>query len=116
MRLTRLSGLCGLALAASLVATPAGADTVLLNDGGMVTGEVQGGEVSVTTADGTKQVSFGDLQAISLDRTGGDVLRAKKGSAMVGRVESPTWAVKLPYGQTVVFPRTQVLQIIFSGR
>lgn len=116
MVLTRLFGLLGFTLAAMVAATSAGADTVLLTDGGMISGEVQGSELAVTTREGTSPVAISELVGVSLGRVGGDVLRGRKGAAAIGTIEQPTFAVRLPYGQTLVFPRTQVSEIHFRGR
>jgi hypothetical protein len=116
MVLTRLTGLLGLALAATFAATPARADSVLLADGSLVAGEVQGSELTVTTREGTSQLGIGDLHSVTLGRLGGDVVRSRKGAAVTGTVEQPTFAVRLPYGQTLVIPRTDISEIYFRGR
>jgi hypothetical protein len=116
MVLTRLPALLGLALAATFVATPAWADTILLTDGSLVAGEVEGSELTVTTREGTSQLAIRDLHSVVLGRMGGDMLRSRTGAAVTGTVEQPTFAVRLPYGQTLVFPRTGVSEILFRGR
>jgi hypothetical protein len=116
MELTRRPAVLGLALAAALAATPAGADTVLLTDGTLVTGEVQSTDLALTTREGTSRLGVTDLDGVLLNRLGGDVVRSRTGAAVIGTVEQPTFAVRLPYGQTVVFPRTHVYEITFRRR
>ena len=116
MRLARLASVLGLALAGVALASPARADTLFLANGGVLTGEVQGAELSVVTPAGAAPVGLRDLQDVTLATVEGDVVRDRKGRARTGLVDQPSYAIRLPSGQTVVVPRGQVLQVLFSAR
>ncbi len=118
MRSTRLAWMLvgGLTLAGLSAATPASADTVLLTDGSMLTGEVQGPELSVAHRDGTSKVALRDVQVVLLNTLGGDVLVDGKGRVTTGLVEQSSFAVRLPSGQTVVVPRPFLSRIHLTAR
>jgi hypothetical protein len=92
------------------------ADTIFLADGSYLTGEVEGAEVTVLTGSGPVTLGVRDLGELTLGTLGGDVVRDRAGQATTGLVAQPTYAVRLPSGQTVTLARAQVSQIRFRGR
>ena len=116
MRSIRLGLVVGLVLVGVAPGSPVHADTLFLANGDVLTGEVQGTELSVVTGDGAATVGLRDLQELILGTVGGDVVHDKKGRATTGLVDQPSYAIRLPSGQTVVFPRAQVSSIRFSAR
>lgn len=115
MRLTRLVSMLGLGLGV-MTAGPSCADTVLLADGGLLTGEVEGTDLSLANPDGVATVGLRDLQVVRLDTLGGDVLIDKKGAVATGRVEQASYTIRLPSGQTVVVPRGLLSEIRLTAR
>lgn len=107
-RLAWMVLLVGAAIGGALVALPAHADTLMLLDGGLLTGEVQGDELSMTTRDGATKLGLRDLREVTLNTIGGDVVRDAGGQTTTGLVEQPTYAIRLGSGQTVIVPRSQV--------
>jgi len=117
MRPTRLAWTLAAALALAVTpGVPARADTVLLLDGSLLTGEVQGTELSVAHRDGSDKVGLRDLRTIRLATLGGDLLVDRKGGVTTGLVEQSSYAVRLPSGQTIVVPRALLSEIRLTTR
>lgn len=116
MRSAPLAGVLGLLLAGAAVSSPVHADVVILADGSHLTGEVQGTELPVVTQDGPLTVGLRELREVTLAGAVGDVVRDKTGRVMTGLVDQPSYAIRLPSGQTIAFPRALVLTIRFSAK
>jgi hypothetical protein len=108
--------LLGVLLALVTAAAPARADVVLLTNGDLVLGEVDAAQFSVLTDAGAVQVAPGDLRDATLATISGDVLRYRNGTALTGIVDQPSYAVRLPSGQTLVIERERVAVISFRSR
>jgi hypothetical protein len=107
----------GLLLAGVAAASPAHADTVVLNNGDLLHGQVDPTQLSVATPGGVVQVSTADLVDVEFSLiTGGDLARYKNGTAVGGIIDRPAYTVRLATGQTVVIERWRLRTIKFRAR
>jgi hypothetical protein len=106
----------GAAFAVLAVTSSAHADTILLNDASIITGEVQGNELSVMTPAGATTLGLRDLREVTLGTIGGDRVQDSRGRTVTGNVEQPAYAIRLASGQTVTVPRTAVAVIRLRPR
>ena len=108
--------LLGVLLALVAAAAPARADVLILSNGDLLHGELDAAQLSVVTSAGVVQVGRNDLAEVTLGTVGGDVLRYRNGTAVTGVVDQPSYAVRLPSGQTLVIERERVAVIRFPAR
>lgn len=109
------------AIAALLVVTLGGpysaqADTVLVQNGDLLKGDVQLAELPLATAGGVVRVAPREIWRVILGTLGGDVIELRNGRTLTGLVELPTYTVRLPSGQSVVLERQRVGQLILGAR
>jgi DUF4097 and DUF4098 domain-containing protein YvlB len=103
-------------LAVLAVAPAASADVVVLTNGDLLYGRLDGTALTVETRDGVVQVSTGDLREVRLHLQSGDVLLFRNGTVLTGSLVQPNYAVRLASGQTVTIERSQLSFIGFPGR
>lgn len=108
--------LLGALLAVAAAGRPAHADVLLLVNGNIVYGQLDAAQLSVVTPDGVVQVDRNDLAEVTLGTVGGDVLRYRNGTAVSGVVDQPSYAVRLPSGQTLVIERERLSVLRFPKR
>ena len=104
----------GAALLAAVAAAPARADTVLLTNGDILYGELDGADVSMVTPTGAVQAGRADLAELALGTVRGDVMHYRNGGAVTGFADRPSYAVRLPSGQTITLDRAVVDVIRFK--
>jgi hypothetical protein len=106
------------AVAAGLVASapPAAADTVVFQDGGLVSGALDLTELVLATPGGEIRLAPGDVQTVTLGRVAGDVVALRTGRTLAGRVDHPEYTIRLPSGQTIRVARGGVDQLHFGPR
>ncbi|MGH7265586.1 MAG: hypothetical protein ACREMB_12145 [Candidatus Rokuibacteriota bacterium] len=111
-----------LGLAAAVVvglvvgAEPAAADTVIFQDGGVVSGALELSEILLATSGGEVRLAPGDVQTVTLGQAAGDVVALRNGRTLTGRVDHPDYTVRLPSGQTLLVARGGVDQLHFGRR
>ncbi|HEV8309336.1 MAG TPA: hypothetical protein VGW35_16885 [Methylomirabilota bacterium] len=118
MRASRLIGI-GLVVAAAGAGTtlPASADTVILRNGDLVSGELEVTEIQVATQGGPVRAEPRDVAGVTFGMlSGGDHVKFRTGSGVTGLVDQPAYTLRLPSGQTLVIGRAQVLQLFFAPR
>jgi hypothetical protein len=108
-----LLGLLGASLG---LASPAGADDVLLVNGNRLVGQLQLSQLPVMTAEGMRQVAPGDVRELSLGTVGGDLLVLRSGGVLAGWVTLAAYPVRLTTGQTIVVERARLDLIRFTRR
>jgi hypothetical protein len=106
------------AVAVGLVASapPAAADTVVFQDGGLVSGALELSELLLATPGGEIRLAPGDVATVTLGRAAGDVVELRTGRTLTGRVDHPDYAIRLPSGQTIRVARGGVDQLHFGRR
>jgi hypothetical protein len=103
-------------LAVGAFATAASADVVVLTNGDILYGQLDGTALAVETRDGVVQVPTGELREIQVDTQTGDRFRFKNGTVLTGWLVQPGYAVRLASGQTVSLERSQLALIGFPAR
>jgi hypothetical protein len=103
-------------LALGAFATAASAEVVILTNGNVLYGQLDGTALAVETRDGVVQVSTGDLREIQVDTQTGDRFRFKNGTVLTGWLVQPSYAVRLASGQTINLERSQLAFIGFPTR
>jgi hypothetical protein len=116
LSLAPLAALLGILLAAGALAPAASADVVVLVNGNILHGQLDGTTLPVETRDGAIQVSTGDLNEVHFNTLAGDVLRYRNGTMLTGWVAQPSYAVRLASGQTVAIEHSQLAIITFPRR
>lgn len=115
MRSTRIVLLVAtLTVAGLLSSAPAGADTVLLVNGDSLTGQLQVTELTVLIPTGSLRIGRGEISQVVLGIATGDSVEFRSGQSVGGTVDQPSYAIRLPSGQTVVLERERVLVVRFS--
>jgi hypothetical protein len=112
-RVRVLPVMLGACLVVAAAAGPARADVVLLVNGNVLYGEVDGDDVSIVTPTGVVQAGRSDLADLTLGTAVGDVLRYRNGNAVTGVVDRASYAVRLRSGQTLTLDRALVDEIRF---
>jgi hypothetical protein len=92
------------------------ADTIVLDNGSILTGEVQGNELPLTTSAGATTLGLRDLREVTLGTMSGDRVQDSRGRVTTGLVEQPSYAIRLASGQTVTVPRASVAVIRIRAR
>ncbi|MGH2652701.1 MAG: hypothetical protein ACRDHK_16000 [Actinomycetota bacterium] len=110
MRATRIV----LLVAAVTLSAPAGADTVLLGNGDSLTGELQVTELTVLIPTGGLRIGRGEISQVVFGTATGDTVEFRSGRSVGGTVDQPSYAIRLPSGQTVVLERERILVVRFS--
>lgn len=95
---------------------PSGADTLILTNGDILTGEVQMGELAAATSQGVVRLPSRDVSQVTLEAASGDIIELRTGRTLHGRADQPTFSIRLPSGQTVVVGRDRVGQLRLSAR
>jgi len=114
---TRLAGICAASVLVVLTAGhSARADTLLLENGDHVRGDVQLADLAVTTPDGVVRVSPEEIWQVSLGRIHGDVVTLHNAGELTGHIEEATYSIRLRSGQTLVFGRNDLARIVFHRR
>jgi hypothetical protein len=103
-------------LAVGAFATAASAEVVVLINGDILYGQLDGTALAVETRDGVVQVPTGELREIQVDTQTGDRFRFKNGTVLTGWLVQPSYAVRLASGQTVSLERSQLALIGFPAR
>jgi hypothetical protein len=117
MRSLRLAGICAsLVLIVLIVEHPAQADTLLLENGDYVTGDLRLVDLTVTTADGVVPLTAAEISYISLGGIRGDVVILRGVGELTGRIDEVAYSIRLRSGHTLVFGRNEVGRIIFHRR
>jgi hypothetical protein len=99
----------GLTLFAVLTAVqPAGADQVILSNGGLLSGNLELTEVVVQTQQGPVRIGRRDVLRVTLGAGVGDVVLLRNGGTMIGLIDQARYAIRLPSGQTVTTDRAGV--------
>jgi hypothetical protein len=116
MRRLSLAPLAALLLVAATFAPAAWADVVVMNNGDILYGQLDGTNLAVETRDGVVQISTGDLREIHVGTQAGDALRFRNGTVLTGWLVQPSYALRLASGQTVTIERSQLAVIGFPSR
>jgi hypothetical protein len=103
-------------LAVLAFAPAASADVVVLTNGDLLYGQLDGTALSVETRDGVVQVSTGDLREVRLHLQSGDAFFFRNGTVLTGALVQPSYAMRLASGQTVTIESSQLSFIGFPGR
>ena len=116
MRSISIASLVALGLVGGGAGSRADADTLVLDKGGWLTGELQGSDLAIVTRDGVIKLALRDVRAIYLRTVSGDAVRDAQGRVTTGVVDQPSYTIRLPSGQTLVFSRADVAQIRLTPR
>jgi hypothetical protein len=99
----------GLTLFAVLTAVqPAGADQMVLANGGLLTGNLELTEVVLQTQHGPVRLGRRDVLRVTLGAGVGDVVLLRNGERVIGLIDQARYAIRLPSGQTVTTDRAGV--------
>ena len=117
MRGLRIASLVAAVALAGLAGHEARADTLVLQNGDRLHGELQLTELPVVTSTGIVKVSRGEVFQVTLGTLAGDALQLRApGRALYGMVDLPSYTIRLPGGQTVVVERARVGVLRFTGK
>jgi hypothetical protein len=116
LSLVLFAALLGMLLTAGALAPAASAEVVVLTDGNILYGQLDGTALPLETRDGVLQIPTRDLRDAHFNTQSGDVLRNKNGTAVTGWVAQPSYAVRLASGQTITVEHGQVAVISFPAR
>jgi len=116
LSLARLAALLGTLLATGILVPAASADVLVLTNGNILYGQLDGTTLPVETPNGVVQVSTGDVREVHVGPQSGDAVRFKNGTVLVGWLVQPTYALRLASGQTVTVERSELAVISFPAR
>jgi hypothetical protein len=114
--LQALRALVAGAVLAGLTAGAAHADMAILRNGDLLVGELQVPELPVSTPTGVVKVGAGDVLQVDLGIASGDVVLLRTGQSIGGVVDLGSYAIRLPWGQTIALDRADVSALGFTRR
>jgi hypothetical protein len=104
-----LGALLALVLLSGLAAgRPAGADQVVLVNGGLLSGSLELTELVLQTREGPVRLERQQVQRAVLGTATGDAVLLRSGRTVVGRIDQARYAIRLASGQTVTAARAHV--------